>query len=106
VRNLPEGAVSVSALGSAYWTDGFQERTCFTVRRCSHPDFRHACLLREDLAACTTLLGPLPPQPGLTYVASLDVGVVNDRTVLSRSCTPVPRHTALRFLRPSRIRAR
>ena len=38
---------------------------------------------REDLAACTTLPGPLPPRPGLTYVASLDVGVVNDRTVLA-----------------------
>jgi len=24
VRNLTEGAVSVSALGSAYWTDGFK----------------------------------------------------------------------------------
>jgi hypothetical protein len=38
---------------------------------------------REDLAACATLPGPLPPVPGTTYVASLDVGVVNDRTVLS-----------------------
>jgi hypothetical protein len=38
---------------------------------------------REDLAACTTLPGLLPPQPGVTYVASLDVGVVNDRTVLA-----------------------
>ena len=38
---------------------------------------------REDLAACTTLPGPLPPQPGVTYVASLDVGVVNDATVLT-----------------------
>jgi hypothetical protein len=38
---------------------------------------------REDLAACTTLPGPLPPQPGVTYVASLDVGIVNDRTVLT-----------------------
>jgi len=38
---------------------------------------------REDLAACTTLPGSLPPQPGVTYVASLDVGIVNDRTVLT-----------------------
>jgi len=38
---------------------------------------------REDLAACTTLPGPLPPQPGVTYVASLDIGIVNDRTVLA-----------------------
>lgn len=38
---------------------------------------------RDDLAACTTLPGPLPPQPGITYVATLDVGIVNDRTVLA-----------------------
>ncbi len=38
---------------------------------------------RDDLSACTVLPGPLAPQPGLTYVACLDVGVVNDRTVLA-----------------------
>lgn len=38
---------------------------------------------RADLAACTTLPDPLPPVPGLTYVVSLDVGIVNDRTVLA-----------------------
>lgn len=38
---------------------------------------------REDLAACTTLPGPLPYQPGKTYVAALDIGIVNDRTVLA-----------------------
>lgn len=38
---------------------------------------------KEDLEACTTLPGALPPVPGVTYVASLDVGIVNDRTVLA-----------------------
>jgi len=38
---------------------------------------------REDLAACTILAGPQPPRGGVTYVASLDVRVVNDRTVLT-----------------------
>jgi len=38
---------------------------------------------RADLAVCTTLPGPLPPQPGVHYVATLDVGIVNDRTVLA-----------------------
>ena len=38
---------------------------------------------RADLTACTTLPGDLPPVPGVTYVASLDVGIVNDRTVLT-----------------------
>ena len=38
---------------------------------------------RADLAACTVLRGPLPPIVGPTYVASLDVGVSNDRTVLA-----------------------
>ena len=37
---------------------------------------------RADLVACTTLPGPLPPRLGVTYLVSLDVGVVNDRTVL------------------------
>jgi hypothetical protein len=35
---------------------------------------------RADLAACTALRGRLPLVPGVTYVASLDVGVTNDRT--------------------------
>ena len=39
---------------------------------------------RADLAACTTLPGPLPPQRGRgRYVVSLDIGIVNDRTVMS-----------------------
>jgi len=38
---------------------------------------------REDLAACATLPGPLPPAPGVLYVATLDIGIVNDRTVLT-----------------------
>jgi hypothetical protein len=38
---------------------------------------------RADLAACTVLPGPMPPIPGVTYVASLDIGIVNDRTVLA-----------------------
>ena len=38
---------------------------------------------REDLAACTTLPGDLPARPGVRYVASLDIGIVNDRTVLA-----------------------
>ncbi len=38
---------------------------------------------RDDLTACTVLPGPLPPQPGITYLVALDVGVVNDRTVLA-----------------------
>lgn len=37
----------------------------------------------EDLAACTTLPGPLPPTPGCEYVVTLDVGVVNDRTAVA-----------------------
>lgn len=35
----------------------------------------------DDLAACMTLAGPLPPSPGETYVVTLDVGITNDRTV-------------------------
>jgi phage terminase large subunit-like protein len=35
----------------------------------------------DDLAACTVLEGPLPPEPGTRYVIGLDVGTVNDRTV-------------------------
>lgn len=38
---------------------------------------------REDLKACTVLPGPLPPAPGVTYLVSLDIGIVNDRTVLA-----------------------
>lgn len=37
----------------------------------------------EDLKACTVLPGPLQARPGMGYVASLDVGIVNDRTVLA-----------------------
>lgn len=36
---------------------------------------------RDDLAACVTLDGPLPPQPSTQYVIGLDVGLKNDRTV-------------------------
>ncbi|HXN59273.1 MAG TPA: hypothetical protein VN886_02365, partial [Acidimicrobiales bacterium] len=35
----------------------------------------------EDLRACVTLDGPLPPQPGVSYVCGLDLGLKNDRTV-------------------------
>jgi len=35
----------------------------------------------DDLAACTVLDGPLPPESGKRYVIGLDVGTVNDRTV-------------------------
>lgn len=38
---------------------------------------------REDLEACTTLPGPLPPRPGVAYVVTLDVGIVHDRTALT-----------------------
>jgi hypothetical protein len=38
---------------------------------------------RADLAACTTLPGPVPPVRGTRYVATLDIGIVNDRTVLT-----------------------
>ena len=38
---------------------------------------------RADLAACVTLPGPLPAVPGVSYVATLDIGIVNDRTVLT-----------------------
>lgn len=37
----------------------------------------------EDLAACTTLPGPLPPRPGVRYICTLDIGVVNDRTAVA-----------------------
>lgn len=53
---------------------------------------------REDLAACTTLPGPLPPRPGVRYVATLDIGIVNDRTVLAvmhREETPAGRLVVL-----------
>lgn len=35
----------------------------------------------DDLRACVTLEGPLPPQSGRQYVIGLDVGLKNDRTV-------------------------
>lgn len=35
----------------------------------------------EDLAAACTLDGPLEPQPAVSYVVTLDLGLVNDRTV-------------------------
>ncbi len=38
---------------------------------------------RADLAACTILPGPVPPVRGTRYVATLDIGIVNDRTVLT-----------------------
>jgi hypothetical protein len=38
---------------------------------------------RADLAACTILPGPAPPVRGTRYVATLDIGIVNDRTVLT-----------------------
>lgn len=37
----------------------------------------------DDLAACTVLDGPQPYRSAHRYVAALDVGVVNDRTVLA-----------------------
>lgn len=38
---------------------------------------------REDIEACTTLSGPQAPVPGRRYVVTLDVGIVNDRTVVA-----------------------
>lgn len=35
----------------------------------------------DDLAACVTLEGPVPPEPGCRYVIGLDVGLKRDRTV-------------------------
>jgi len=35
----------------------------------------------DDLAACVTLAGPLPPEPGRQYVVGLDVGLKSDATV-------------------------
>jgi hypothetical protein len=35
----------------------------------------------DDLRACVTLTGPLPPEPGRTYAVGLDVGLKRDRTV-------------------------
>jgi hypothetical protein len=35
----------------------------------------------DDLAACVTLDGPLPPEAGRKYVVALDVGLKRDRTV-------------------------
>jgi hypothetical protein len=37
----------------------------------------------EDLAACVTLDGPLPPDPRHQYVIGLDLGLKNDRTALA-----------------------
>jgi hypothetical protein len=37
----------------------------------------------EDLARCVTLDGPLEPDDGRSYVHALDVGLVNDRTVVA-----------------------
>jgi phage terminase large subunit-like protein len=34
----------------------------------------------DDLAACAVLDGPLPPKPRTSYVLTLDVGIVHDRT--------------------------
>jgi hypothetical protein len=43
----------------------------------------------EAVRACATLPGTLPPVRGVRYVAGLDVGVVNDRTVLAVAhCEP------------------
>ena len=53
---------------------------------------------RADLAACTILPGPVPPVRGTRYVATLDVGIVNDRTVLTvmhTEETPAGRHVVL-----------
>lgn len=35
----------------------------------------------DDLDACLVLDGPLAPEPGVSYLITLDVGLVNDRTV-------------------------
>ncbi len=32
----------------------------------------------DDLAACVTLAGPLPPEPGRQYVIGLDVGLKDE----------------------------
>lgn len=37
--------------------------------------------LPQDLAACATLDGPLPPEPGRSYVIGVDLGLKADRTV-------------------------
>lgn len=37
----------------------------------------------DDLRACVSHTGPLPPMPGVRYVASLDMAYVNDRAVAS-----------------------
>jgi len=53
---------------------------------------------RADLEACTTLAGPQPPRRGVQYVATLDIGIVNDRSVLTimhREDTPDGRHVVL-----------
>lgn len=38
---------------------------------------------RNDLEACAVLVGEQPPQRGLRYVVTLDVGVTNDRSVVT-----------------------
>ena len=38
---------------------------------------------REDLEACATLVGEQEPQRGVRYVVTLDVGVTNDRSVVT-----------------------
>jgi phage terminase large subunit-like protein len=78
--------------GPAPWTDlerlAEQERgrTPATFRRpylneWTEDDDRLAN--REDLEACVTHAGVLPPQPGVHYAIGLDVGVVNDRTAVA-----------------------
>ncbi len=37
----------------------------------------------DDLRACTTLDGPLPPQAGKRYAIGVDIGITNDRTAVS-----------------------
>jgi phage terminase large subunit-like protein len=36
----------------------------------------------DDLRACAILRGPLPPEDGIDYVVTVDVGVVHDRTAV------------------------
>jgi hypothetical protein len=42
-----------------------------------------ALVSASDLEAAAVLDGPVPPAPGIRYVITLDVGLVNDRTVLA-----------------------
>lgn len=41
-----------------------------------------ALVSAEDLEAAAVLDGPIPPRPDTSYLVTLDVGLVNDRTVL------------------------